>query len=293
MKYVLIGLLIAVLPTLSPGGYDKTLVEIKTLDVAKEPCGVIKLRRSGNHVKVKYFASNLVAGVTVSDRYKTWSYNKNIIAYSSGTYMNSCVSEASPVGLCIDQGYIINENLAMDKLDGLMIVYATGGIVASNLKDGNLTIVDGTVRKTLDIRNNAYDKAEFLSWAKKMEATVFQTHLFVYGDKVILKDNSSQAPASRRFLAVCKLDNNDIVHYVINLPTPCAIRDGADKAYNYLKNMEDVKEITFMINLDTGCQDIFTLYDPAGQEFNSRHFQGDHRLPLSKAANMLVYYYEN
>jgi hypothetical protein len=280
-----------------PGGYDGRFVEIKTLTFGGELYGVIKMKRSGLRVKAKYFASN-VNNTNVADRYTSWAANKSVITYSSGTYMNACTIGASPVGLCVDQGTIINNVLETDKLDGLVIVYPNGGLAVSNLKDGNLNVQDqaGTKMK-LNIRGNSYDLATFGKWAQQQEATVFQTHLFAYKDQLLVNTNGSPNRAERRFLAVCNAGkdqsgNDVIVHYIVNLPAACTVYDGAKKAFNYLKNSEDVDQVIFMINLDTGCQDIFALYDARGGEVTARHFQGDNRIPLNKAANMLAYYFE-
>ena len=297
MKYLLSALLLGLFPTFQyhGNGYDGSFVEIKYATVDGEPYGVVKLKRAGNHVKLKYFAFKDQNNTSVYDRYQTWRANRNLIAYSSGTYMSDCnAMAASPVGICIDQGVTVNDQLVEKDLDGLVIVYATGGIVASNLKEGNLNITEaGGVKKTLDIRHNPMDLAEFMKWAKDQEATVFQTHLFVYKDQLLVNTNGSPKKGNRRFLAVCKMDNNDVVHYLINLPSEATVYEGARKAFDYLKKYEDVKEVTFMINLDTGCQDIFTLYDARGNEVTARHFQGDHaRIPLKNAANILAYYFE-
>jgi hypothetical protein len=296
MKLLITLALTTLLPTrfMAPETYDKTLVEISTLTFENDQFGIVKLKRNGNHVKVKYFAYRDNNGTMVGTRYQNWAANKNIIGYSSGTYMDACnAAIAKPVGLCIDQGRPVNNNLQLQGLDGLIIVYATGGIVASNLKEANLTVTyaDGR-KKTLNIRDNSYDMEEFKSWAQENEATVFQTHLFVHKDKMLVTQYAKTTEQERRFLAVCKLDNGDVVHYIINLPQATTILKGAQKAFKFLKAHEEVNEVAFMINLDTGCQDVFKLYDASGKENNGRNFQGGHRIDLSNASNVLAYYYE-
>jgi hypothetical protein len=277
--------------------YDSKLVEVKTLQIdnpklnKKEPYAIVKMSRKGERVKVKYFAAKN-GTLLVGDRFNTWKSNKNIISVSSGTYMNSCtVSQATPVGLCIDAGNEVNRQLT-NQLDGLIIVYATGGMVATNLKQGDLTVTYSSTgqKKTLDIRNNSFDMTTFMDWAKKEEATVFQAHLFVYKDELRIGTNSSQTAASRRFLAVCKEEDGSIAHYLINLPTACTLYDGVIKAKNYLKNVEDVSQIVYMINVDTGCQNIFSVNNSDGSLFNSANFKGE--LDIMSAANLLCYYYE-
>lgn len=271
--------------------YDPQYVETKKLEFSGETYAIQKIMRKNNKVKVKYFASKNYDGTAVYQRYTSWAANKNIVSVSSGTYMTNCnASYALPVGLCIDNGTIVNEQLS-DNLDGLVIVYATGGAVATNLKNGDLSITysDGT-KKIVDIRNSAFQRAEFIKWAKDQEATVFQTHLFVYTNQMKIDQyTSSTTIAPRRFLAVCK-EGNNVLHYIINLPQATTLYNGSVKAFNYLKKHEDVDEITFLINLDTGCQNIFQVSDKNGNEVTDMNFKGD--TPVSNAANLLVYYYE-
>jgi hypothetical protein len=268
--------------------YDSRYAETKTLQIKGETYAIQKMLRKDNRIKVKYFAAR-ENNTTVYDRFREWSANKRIVAYSSGTYMDDCNGYlAKPVGLCIDNGNIVNNSLS-DKLDGLAIVYATGGMAATNLRSGNLNITypDNT-KKTVDILGNATQRIEFVDWAENQEATVFQAHLFVYNNQLKIGTNSSQQLASRRFLAVCK-EGADVIHYIINLPNAATLYDGTVKAYNYLKEYEEV-DVTFMINLDTGCQDVLKVFDSAGKESNSSYFTG--RTSISNAANLLVYYYE-
>jgi hypothetical protein len=274
--------------------YDPALVETETyMSPAKEPYAVLRMSRKNNRVKVKYFAAKNYDGTMVGKRYSEWSANKTIIAVSSGTYMTNCnAAIAAPVGLCIDGGAVVSEGLD-NKLDGLIIVQATGGIVATDLKqaDLSLTFRDGT-KKTVGIRNNSFDFETFLDWAKKEEATVFQVSLFVYKDELRIGTNGSPAVAPRRFLAACKGYDGSITHYIINLPTAATLYDGTVKAKQYLKQIEGVQQIVFMINLDTGCQNIYEVNNSNGSPVNDRNFRGDGGLTVNGAANLLAYYYE-
>ena len=271
--------------------YDPQYVETKTVSISGDTYAIEKLMRKDNRIKVKYFAAKDYGGTSVYQKYSNWSSSKKVVAVSSGTYMTDCIASiASPVGLCIDNGVVVNENLS-DNLDGLVIVYATGGAVATNLKVGDLSITyqNGT-KKTVDIKNNAFQRAEFIKWAKDLSATVFQTHLFVYKDNITISPfNSSSVIAPRRFLAVCRI-GGEIVHYIINLPFSASLYNGSIKAYNYLKKYEDVTEVTFMINLDPGCQNIYQVYNKNGTISNDSNFKGD--VSIINAANLLVYYYE-
>lgn len=291
LRVILIGLFLG-LGFISNSQYS-SVVESKASRINGEEYGIIKLSRKDNHVKVKYFAAKDFYGTSVYERYLKWSVGKKVIAYSSGTYMNYCdvPGYATPIGLCIDQGRIVNRELVNGNLDALAIVYATGGMVASDLDAGNLKVKDKDGNsKTLNIRSSAYQKADFINWAEENEATVFQTHLYVFEDKMRIGINSSNKAAPRRFLAVCKRDNGEIFHYIINLPTSSTEYNGVTKAYKILREAEDAGQIVFLINLDTGCQNVFSAFDSNSNVNGHRLLQGTES--LSTAINLLAYYYE-
>jgi len=291
MKYALIIAVLFVLPLRQQGGYDGKYVIIKTLAIGGERYGVVRLLRTGNHVRIKYFAARSPENVSVDERFRQWAVFKNIIGYSSGAYMTNCYGIAAPVGLCLDEGHMVNAALVENGLDGLVVAYADGGLGAFSLKAGNIVVTDENGRLRLNPRSSAYDKQLFINWAKKGQATVFQSHLLVYDDTLQVGRNGSPTVSPRRVLAVCKEDN-EITHYIINLPNASTLYDGARKALDYLKKYEGVARVAFMINLDTGCQDIFTLYDRSGKKIARPPFQGNDHVTASQATNLLVYYYE-
>jgi hypothetical protein len=274
--------------------YDPNYVSVSSLSYSNEKLTCIAMARGGNRVKAKYFASRDFNGATVYQRFLDWSKNKKLIAISSGTYMepncNGSDPRTTPVGLCVDNGILVNKNLILDGLDGLAVVYPAGGgggIAVTNLKEGNLKISDGGTSPILNIRN-PFDLQKFITWSQGSAATVFQAHLFVYKNNFLL--NSSRAksdPAKRRVLAVGTATDGQVVHYIIDLPTPSSIYDAALKAFNYLTIKERLN-ITFMINLDTGCQDAFQVYKSDG----TIDYQFRGKTSISDAANLLVYYFE-
>ena len=287
LSILLFGLILACEETFAQ--YDAKYVSSSSVTLQKELYTAVKMVRSDNHVKVKYFASKEYGGLSVYDRLNTWKRGRNIIAISSGTYMTDCQANiAVPVGLCIDNGNVVNFNLKPD-LDGLLIVYPTGGIVASNLKNGDLSISTTNGKRTLDIRNSM-QRQEFLSWAKDNLATVFQTHLFYFGNKIQIAPNSSPDKRERRFLAVGKDTSGEVKHYLINLSGANTLYQATLKVSKYLQDFEDVSNLTFLINLDTGCQDVFEFYKTNGSLDTRKGFSG--KSPITQATNLIVYYYE-
>jgi hypothetical protein len=273
--------------------YDEDLVEVSTAVFNSDRFNMITMKRKNERIKVKYFAATDPSNnKTVPERYNSWKKGKNIIAVSSGTYMTDCNAViAKPVGLCIDNGVIVNKILDT-KLGGLLIVYQTGGIVATKVSDGNLSIIENGNKKNINI-NNSFDRNNFVTWAQKNEATVFQSHLLVYNDQLNTsycnsKTQSCAKKASRRFLAICENENNEIVHVIIHSPSETTLHDGTTKVFKFLKDYKEMKSVKFMINIDTGCQNVFNLYKSDGTKYTK--IKGT--LDESEAANLLVYYYE-
>ncbi len=270
--------------------YDPKFVEISSVSDGGYTYNFVYMNRgsSKNRIKAKYFASKS-NGATVSTRYNSWSQNKNMIVVSSAGYMDNCYDQsASPVGLTIDNGIVVNRNLA--SFDGLLIVYATGGIVATDLRKGDLTLQGSgiTQGRKFNIRNSWTDRNDFIKWAQQHEATVFQTHLLIYKDQLAIGKNAPSDPRERRFLAVGKDKiSGDLCHVVINLPEYSSLYNGASRTKKFLNDTGNM-EITFMINLDTGCQDVCTLYNRDGSINTLIKGQS----LLGNAVNLLAYYYE-
>jgi len=103
---------------------------------------------------------------------------------------------------------------------------------------------------------------------------------------VISSYNSNQTQRERRFLAVGK-EGNEIVHAIVHAPSPTSLYEGSRRTLEFLNSYKNM-DVTFMINLDPGDQDVFFLFDENGKPDNIIHGTR----PLESAANLLVYYYE-
>lgn len=266
--------------------YQPGFIEISSVKYKEEQFNVIYMRRDGNRVKAKYFAAADYNGNNVFQRYQKWAPGKNVILVSSGTYMDY---DGIPVGLTVDNGIVVNKSLSKS-FDGLVIVNSNGGITVSNLKDGDLRLrgegMDST--RKYDLRKSAWDLQSFIKWSTASEATVFQSHLLVYKNKLdIAFLNPSPAIAPRRFLAIGKDENGKIVHAIIQSSAYATLYDGSKRALDFLNNFKEM-EVTYMINLDTGDQDVFMLYDKDGAY--NRTIRGEKE--LKAAINLLAYYFQ-
>lgn len=271
-----------------PPCYDPEFVEISNVAYNNDKFTVVMMKRDGDRIKAKYFAAEDNYGNSVYNRYTEWKRKHgNIVLVSSGTYMDH---ENKPQGLTIDNGIPVNESIMYNKMDALAIVYATGGIAVADLKARDLSVSGPGIPtgRKFDLRGSATDLEDFIDWAKEQEATVFQTHLLVYKNTLrIDRHTSSRDPRERRFLAVGKDGEGKIVHLLVHSPGYSSLYDSSDKTLAFLNEYKDI-EVIFMINLDTGKQDVFELYNH-NCTVNST-IKG--REPLNKAVNLLSYYFQ-
>ncbi len=270
--------------------YSAKDVDISTMIYEGKKYTCVTMNRANNRVKAKYFAYK-EGNQSVNDRFQKWRKGRSIILVTSGAYENY-LNKSIPEGLTIDNGVVVNEK--PNSYGGLVIVYATGGIAVSSIKEQKVGITCDNVQQQYDV-NNALERQMFISCAQKMEATTFQTHLLVYKDQLkVLDPDCTAHPTAcykreRRFLAVCKY-NGELVHIIVNTSISDAntLYEGTKAVYNFLKKGREMDEVVFMINLDTGDQDVFDLFDQGGTKRTD--IQG--KKSCEDAANLLVYYYE-
>lgn len=243
-------------------------------------------RIGGKRVCVKYFAKNAY------ENFNTWRINKQVIIACSGAFSVGWDVNSPPYGLCIDNGIVVNRNLAISQdkngnsLDGLVIVYNggddAGGIVVKDIEKGQ--ICTKFPQKCYDIKNNFRDKNLFIKWAVDNNATVFQMPIMYsyeyeknfgvlnYGDK-----------KERRFLAICKNGNGIIYHLIINVRDKNYMNASAQTIISFLKQSYTI--IYAVLVLDTGSKDILYEYEGANV-FKIGNTE------IDQATNLLVYYFE-
>lgn len=213
----------------------------------------IWISRKNKRAKAKYFAHKQ-DGNYVHTRYAYWRRDgkKKVILKSSGAYATGWNGAHVPVGVTVDNGVIVNRNYSK-KMDGLVIIYATGGIAVSNIEDGDLYLK--SLGGKVDIRNRR-DLTRFLNWAVKEKATVFQMHLMAYKDALkVGKHNSSTATARRKLLALTKSRSGELFHCIFYFKNyEYKLYDATEKVLGLLHDKR--MEVVAMINLDTGGFDI-------------------------------------
>ncbi len=246
----------------------------------------IWLKRKSGKVKAKYFAyKDLDDERSVYSKYRSWRGNKDIVLVCSGAYTTERGADSYmvPTGLTVDNGNVVNRNYR-DDMDGLVIVYATGGIVVSDIEEGNLWLQ--TLEKRVDVKESS-DRTALISWAKQEEATIFQTHLLAYRNELRIDDRGRTERAERRMLALAVDDNNEVIHILFNIEQEVYLYDIARDVLSYLKDKN--MNVVAMLNLDTGWYNILEVYDRNGSKYDD--IEGDK--PLVKATNLVTYYYED
>jgi hypothetical protein len=278
------GFVFSKLPSLT--GYDAKLCSLTQASHSGVSYAMVKIDRTGNRIKADYMAATGSYGA-INSRFNNFkASHPNVVAYTSGAYMiENGLNSYTPEGLTIDHGLILNERLA--DFDGLVIVYATGGIAVSDLDDDNIKTDIGNFK----IRSNPRDLISFKNWAKSNSATIFQTHLLAKDNQLKISAYGCKRcdPCPRRFLIASK-DNSSgkVYHYIVQRDSnsPATLYQGAKDAFDFLQGRGI--NVTWMINLDTGMQDTFSFYTSDGIEHSKIH--GTHT--IADARNLLVYYYE-
>jgi hypothetical protein len=253
----------------------------KTNDMA-----IVKIPKMGAKIKVRYFAGMDENSHGAPQRYKTWAPEKNIVAYLSGAYMDRCTGNAIPLGLCIESGRVINRAIRTD-LQGLVIISRDGLINVCDLRQGSVSASTGGTSRSFDIMHSSIQLNQFIQWCEVEKITLYQTHLLIQNDELMLsRSNSSSTLAHRRLVAVCRDYNGGVTHYLFNIGSNKTLYDAADAAYAFLHNR--VASIQYLFNSDTGCQNVFCVYTAGGEKISDSQFEGD--INLNQASNLLVYY---
>ena len=260
------------------GSYERSQVEYEGAPL--QVCTFSRKKTSKGTIKAKYFAKN------ANQQFAAWKGNRRILLYCSGAFSESWDSDSPPLGICVDNGRIVNRNIDQT-MDGLVIVYngggQAGGIAVVNLDKEPVTVSQGG-KAEYNLRD-ASDRVHFLRWASDQQATVFQTQLMYtksYGRGFDLRKLTYGKAAERRFLAIC-MKKGVVYHLVIDHPESDYLNRAAERVIRYLVDNEGY-ELYGLFNLDTGGKNILRVYDDEGDVLA----KGSES--VSDATNLLVYY---
>lgn len=231
--------------------------------------------REDNTIKVKYFARNAY------NRYNEWKTNKQILLVTAGAFSDSWESNAIPVGLCVDNGNIINRTPNND-MDGMVVIYNNEG------QEGKVAVIDMDINPIILFgkrywpRLYSSDNVQFLSLAEQYGLTIFQTQLVYSADRSSSFTNLYYgSKRERRFLAICR--KNGYVHNVIvDAPDKLELNLSAKYTKDVLKYAG--YDVSYILNLDTGGKNILRVYNGV----YLRDLLVDSK--IIESTNLIVYY---
>jgi len=203
------------------------------------------------YVKAEYFAYQ-----NVYEKFANIKKKESLILATSGGYTNS---KLQPEGLTVEDGIIVNATIMHDR-HGLVIIEKNGGIRILNLKNDSFLLPYGGPK----INNPLKDLIAFsklLSWAKGKRATLFQTHLLAFSDKVLISPVFAKSQIrERRILALCSDNKTKKVHHIIfDVTSPFSLAKISLDIFSLLKKRN--KKVEGLLNLDVGSYNILQVYD--------------------------------
>jgi hypothetical protein len=218
--------------------------------------------------KAKYFSDKMNYS-SVFERHNAWKKDKALISICSAAFVNN----GKPIGIAIDEGKKINGK-ADYRMDALVIAHnegeKAGDIEVSDLSKGNM-------------RKMEKDYYNFLNQAEKERASVFQTQLLIYENRLRVSNNSRKH-AERRLLALARDKNGDELHIIFNIARPITLYDISKNISDYFKKTET--RIIALLNLDTGANDFMQVYNETGEI--APNFKGSRK--ISEITDMIIYY---
>ncbi|RYZ00279.1 MAG: hypothetical protein EOO11_02095 [Chitinophagaceae bacterium] len=244
--------------------------------------------REGNNMKAKYFAQNAYK------QYDSWKTGKQILLVTAGAFSDKWTSDAIPVGLCVDNGSIVNRSPHSD-MDGMVIVYnggaQQGGVAVVDMDYNNVKVQDplgSSNTVSYAPRSSASDRVNFLNWGEKNGVTLFQTQLVYSSDRSSNFSNPTYGnKRERRFLAICR--KGGVVHHVVvDAPGSLELNLAASKAKGVLEY--DGFSVLYILNLDTGCKNLLHAYNGSYLENISPSTGCTPTPTLENATNLIVYY---
>lgn len=247
------------------------------------------MNRKGGKVNAKYFARK-TDNQSVYQRFNEWKRGKNIVMACSGAFSSEMKGKSQdkwiPVGLTVDNGVVVNRKIEENKMDGLVIVYATGGIVVTDIDNPvlNITYQDGR-KYTINARN---DRARLLDWAESEGATIFQTHLLAYDNKLKMNRTARVEKRMRRTLVLAKDSSGNLFHMIFYFKNKVYMYDLGRDLLQYLRDDKGM-DVVGILNLDTGMYNVQEVWDDKGN--NKSDLKGDTQ--ISSASNLVVYHYKD
>ena len=233
-------------------------------------------------LKSNYFAYR-TKRESVYHRYLKWK-NKipgRVVLVTTGGFTNQ---HKQPEGLTVEHGKVVNAVILPER-HGLVIV-SKEGLRVANLKRGSFTlpITSTKATKPLNPLNSLMDFSEMMKWCIKNDATLFQTQLLAYSNRLLIdKTKARKNPRERRILALITDRNNNVQHIIFHIEKNYNLADITEHIFELLQSRSN--KIEAILNLDVGSYNILDVYDNRSNKL--RAVTGP--VSISKATNLIVY----
>lgn len=244
-----------------------------------------EMRPETGKLGVKYFA------VRAYDEYQKWKSDKEVLLLTTGAFSNEWEENAKPIGLCLDQGRVLNRVPVKD-MDALVVIENKGDQLGEiRVIDLDHDLVSATFHDGSELVCNPrdgslFDRIKFISIAEKEQQTIFQTQLLYsrkYGENFGDLDYGNKA--ERRFLVIGR-KNGRQTRIVVDLPQPEKLNRAAHNAVDALR--EYGVSIDYLLNLDTGNRNLLYVNEGKGLQ---KIIQSDSQYgSLERSTNLLVFY---
>lgn len=222
--------------------------------------------------------SSYLAFEKVPDKYRTYEAANRVVLATSGGYTNL---DRQPEGFTTEDGNVVNPVLMPDR-HGLAMV-SDGGINVLNIKDDAFQLPHGPRIKNPQDSLLAY--GQLLQWCRTNHATLFQTHLLAFRDKVLINAQKADPKVrERRILALARDKKTQrLYHVIFNITLQYNLAEIATEIFGLLQ--QGNFKIEAMLNLDVGSYNIMFVYD------ENRNLLQDVKgtVDISQATNLLVY----
>jgi len=224
------------------------------------------------HAKANYFASN-----NVFNKFNNLKKKRKTVFAATGGYSNNGI----PVGLTVENGIIVNASIKHD-MEGLVIVEKAGGIRLLNLDNKDFQLPYGGP-KILNPLDNLIAFSQLLTWAKDKKATLFQSHMLAFSDKITISSTRSNTQQrERRLLTLCSdIKTGEVHHIVFNVTSAFSLYDISQEIFSMMKKRN--KKVEGIINLDVGSYNIMHIYNNTGKIIKNAPVN------INTATNLLVY----
>jgi uncharacterized protein YigE (DUF2233 family) len=262
---------------------EPALVDVKAPIIAGIKYYTILMRKPESIIKSKYFST--IKSQNVKNQYEKWGVKKTVFVYSSG------LNNVQSISLQIANGVIANKTIAPSGMDALVVIPPSGKISVYNLLEPVIKFkINGMdPKRSFALRiDDDQDREDFIDWAMKSKATVFQTYLLAYNDKIIAQKFKTHEKSVRRYLIGGTIENGEQVYLIVETASPLTVEDGIQKTFAMVKQFyPNHFTINYMIGLTTpSVKDAFRVNRPDGLVYD----EFKHIADISDVNGLLVFY---